>query len=181
MTRTPHAPLHRRHAIRALAIAGAVILPCQGSHAEEPKGCGAFKWPLEREASLLQVPNLPALPTDGTAGIDGKAYDLKLVDFTEAHLPMAPERKPKNNPSTAGFATFTAPTAGAYQVAISQAAWIDVVQDGHYVKPSAFSGATDCPGVRKSIRVDLAATPFTLQVSGTGTASIGLVVEPTPR
>ena len=169
-----------RVAIRAVLFAGVLSLSCQTAQADEPKGCGAFKWPLEREAGLLQAPNLPAVSGDA-ATADGKAYALKLVELTEAHLPMAPERKPKSNPSTAGFATFAAPTAGAYQVAVSQAAWIDVVQDGHYVKPSAFSGATDCPGVRKSIRVDLAATPFTLQISGTSAASIGLIVEPTPH
>ena len=163
-----------------IAITAAILASSfQTARADEPKGCDAFKWPLHQEAALLLAPNLPPMPPDGAA--DGKAYALKLVEFTEAHLPMAPERKPKVDPSTAGFAKFAAPPAGAYQVVVSQVAWIDVVQDGHYVKPRAFSGATDCPGVRKSIRVDLSATPFTLQISGASTSSIGLVVEPIPR
>ena len=170
-----------RHSIRSATMAAILAFSCQASRAEEPRGCDAFKWPLQKEAALLQAPSLQELAADGTAQADGKAYGLKLIEFTETHLPMPPERKPKISPSTAGFATFMAPTAGAYQVVVSQAAWIDVVQDGHYVKPSAFSGATDCPGVRKSIRVDLAATPFTLQISGASATSIGMLVEPTPR
>jgi class 3 adenylate cyclase len=34
------------------------------------------------------------------------------------------------------------------------------LKDGHEVKSSAFSGATGCDGVRKSVKFELAAAPF---------------------
>ena len=37
---------------------------------------------------------------------------------------------------------------------------VDVVQDGHFLKPKAFSGATDCDGIRKTMKFELAASPF---------------------
>ena len=103
-----------------------------------------------------------------------------LVDFDAAAFPKPPERSPKIKPSQAGFLSFAAPRAGAYQIMMSAPAWIDIVQNGRYIKPSAFSNATDCPGVRKSVRVTLAASPFTLQISSTPGPSIGIVIAPVP-
>jgi hypothetical protein len=40
----------------------------------------------------------------------------------------------------AGFTTFKAvPEPGVYTISLSAGAWVDVIQDGHFVKPSAFS------------------------------------------
>jgi hypothetical protein len=49
-----------------------------------------------------------------------------------------------------------------------------VVQDGHFLKPKAFSGATDCGGIRKTMKYELSASPLVLQVSGTKDNSISL-------
>ena len=163
-------------AVLTLAVSN---LATSAARADEPKGCDAFKWPLKPEAVQLQAPTKAVAPTDGTAKANGTAYDLTLVPLAQAGLPQPPEHKPKMGGSTAGYVRFAAPaTAGPYQVAVSQAAWIDIVQDGRYVKPSAFSGATDCPGVRKSIRFDLAPGPFLIQISGTTAPSLAMLVEP---
>jgi hypothetical protein len=161
----------------AAAVIASLGAPAQ---ADEPKGCEAFKWPVQHDAGLLQASGKPILQSGASATIDGKAFDLKLVDFDAAALPKPPERSPKIKPSQAGFLSFNASAAGAYQITISATAWIDIVQNGNYIKPSAFSGATDCPGVRKSVRVTLAASPFTLQISSTQGPSIGIVIAPVP-
>jgi len=44
------------------------------------------------------------------------------------------------------------------------------------VKSTAFSGALGCEGVRKSVKFDLAAAPFTVELSGVKTDSIKLAV-----
>lgn len=161
------------------AAAATFLFASIPARAEEPKGCAAFKWPLDREATLLRTAANPVMADDGPAKSNGMPYDLKLVPLAEARLPQPPERKPKSDPSSEGFLLFEAPARpGAYQIAISQAAWIDVIQDGHYIKPTAFSGATDCPGVRKSIRFDLGPRPFLVQISGTTAPSVALLFEP---
>ena len=165
------------HRCRApsLGLAVALLLAATAASAEEPKGCSAFKWPLDQEAGRLQGADKPA-PENAKA--DGAAYALKLVPLDAAKLALPPEHKPKMTPSTAGRVDFAAPAAGAYQIAITVAAWIDIVQEGGYVRPTAFSGAADCPGVRKSIRFDLADKPFTVQISGTQAPATALLVEP---
>jgi len=53
-----------------------------------------------------------------------------------------------------------------------------VVQDGHFLKPKAFSGATDCDGIRKTMKYELSAKPFVLQVSGSKDQSIVFAILP---
>jgi hypothetical protein len=53
-----------------------------------------------------------------------------------------------------------------------------VVQDGHFLKPRAFSGATDCEGIRKTMKYELAASPFVLQISGTPEQAISIAILP---
>ena len=186
--RTPvgRSSLPRGHASRSLGwalspIAMAVCLAVATgvARAEEPSGCAGFKWPLEQEGKLLQGSGKPALASGSAAAVDSKAYDVKLVLLPDAHLPLPPGRKPKTDASSAGFLRYAAPAMpGGVQITSSAAVWIDVLQDGKTVKPTAFSGARDCPGVRKSLRFSLAASPFVVEISGTSQPSIGLIAAP---
>jgi hypothetical protein len=54
-----------------------------------------------------------------------------------------------------------------------------VVQEGHFLKPKAFSGATDCDGICKTMKYELSASPLVLQVSGTRDNSISIAILPT--
>lgn len=158
-----------------------LVVAATGVRADEPQGCTAFKWPLEAEAAKLRAPG-QAVPDGAAAKSDGSVYDLDLVPLDEAHLPHPPERKPKTEGSRAGFIRFGVPaTPGFFQVAASQGAWIDVVQDGRYVKPVAFTGSADCPGLRKSLRFNLGPAPFVVEVSSTAAHSVALLVEPVRR
>ncbi|MGC2781072.1 MAG: hypothetical protein WA418_36090, partial [Bradyrhizobium sp.] len=90
----------------------------------------------------------------------------------------APERTPKDG-TFAGLARFAAaPKAGVYTVSLSAAAWIDVVQDGKTLKPIAFSGATDCDGIRKTVKYELGSQPFALQISGAPENAISVAILP---
>ena len=93
-------------------------------------------------------------------------------------MPSPPERAPKDG-TFAGFTSFkAAPKAGLYTVSLSAGAWVDLVQDGHVLKPKAFSGATDCDGIRKTMKYDLAASPFVLQVSGSKENALSIAIQP---
>ena len=52
------------------------------------------------------------------------------------------------------------------------------MQDGHPLKPKAFSGATDCDGIRKTVKFEISASPFVLQLSGTKENSISIAILP---
>jgi hypothetical protein len=147
--------------------------------AEEPSGCDKFKWPVDRERSALTAPDRVKLTSgEQLTDVPSTGMTLALTAPGEANLPSPPERAPKEG-TFAGFARIKgAPKAGLYTVSLSAGGWIDVVQDGHFVKPKGFSGATDCDGIRKTMRYELSASPFVLQVSGTKENSISISILP---
>jgi hypothetical protein len=53
-----------------------------------------------------------------------------------------------------------------------------LVQDGHFLKPTAFSGATDCDGIRKTMKYEISDKPFVLQVSGAKDNSLSIAILP---
>ena len=113
------------------------------------------------------------------SGKAGKSLTLALQPLASAKLPLEPERRPKTTPALAGFVRFAAAGAsGLYKVSLSEGAWIDVVQDGKRLKPTAFTGATDCPNIRKSVKFEIGAAPFVVQVSGAPSDHIGVVLTP---
>ena len=145
----------------ALTLFGTTV-----AFAAEPSGCDKFKWPIDAERAALTVSERPIVKSGGELPTSGKAVLVALVPSPEAKLPTPSER---NFPPDAfgGFVTVAAPKeAGLYTVSLSEALWVDVVQDGKPLKPVAFSGATDCAGIRKTMRFELAAQPVTIQLSG---------------
>jgi len=147
--------------------------------AEEPSGCDKFKWPIERERAALTAPDRAKLASGSElAAMPSSGVTLALVTPADAKLPTPPERAPKED-TFAGFASIkAAPKAGLYTVSLSSGGWLDVVQDGHFLKPKAFSGATDCDGIRKTVKFELSAAPFVVQVSGTKEDSISIAILP---
>jgi hypothetical protein len=147
--------------------------------AEEPSGCDKFKWNIDHERAALTAPDRMKLASGGElAALPSTGITLRLSAPTEAKLPSPPECAPKEG-TFAGFASLkSAPKAGLYTVSVSAGAWIDVVQDGHFLKPKAFSGATDCDGIRKTMKYEISASPFVLQISGTKDDSISIAILP---
>ena len=147
--------------------------------AEEPSGCDKFKWAIDHERAVLNAPDRLKLASGSElAAMPSTGITLSLVAPADARLPSPPERAPKDG-TMAGFANFRiAPKAGIYTISLSAGAWVDVVQDGRFLKPKAFSGATDCDGIRKTMKYELSAQPFVLQVSGAKENSISIAILP---
>ena len=142
------------------------------------RGCDKFAWPLDKEQQLLGA----AQPIQDGAELDrdaSQAVSVTLAPLEAAKLPVAPERQPRRDSGFAGYVRFgKAPSVGAYKVTLSEGAWIDVVQDDRFLKPTAFTGATDCPHVRKSVKFEIGPAPFTLQLSDSPANAIAVVVTP---
>jgi len=147
--------------------------------AEEPSGCDKFKWNIDHERAALTAPDRTKLASGSEINAPpSSGVILCLVAPAAAKLPTPPERAPKDD-TFAGFTSFkTAPKAGVYTISLSAGAWVDVVQDGHFLKPKAFSGATDCDGIRKTMKYELSSSPFVLQVSGSKDNSISIAILP---
>jgi hypothetical protein len=146
--------------------------------AEEPSGCDKFKWPIDRERAALIAPDRAKLASGAAlTALPQSGITLALTSPADAKLPTPPERAPKEG-TFAGFASVEAAKAGLYTISLSAGAWVDVVQDGHVLKPKAFSGATDCEGIRKTMKYELSDKPFVLQISGTKDNSISIAILP---
>jgi len=148
------------------------------AQAQEGSGCNGFKWPLDQERAALVRADKASLPNGGTLPYD-VAMTLELQPLSAAGLPKAPERAPKSPSSFAGHFVLAAPAkAGAYRLTISSEGWVDVLDGGAYLHPTAFTGAKDCEGARKSVKFDLPARPLALQFSGVPGDQISVIVSP---
>jgi hypothetical protein len=146
-------------------------------------GCDKFNWPLTREQAQLAVPDKASVKAGDTLTAAPKgAFVLNLQPNSEAALAayaLPPERKPKAETWFGGIVRLPAvEKPGVYQVTLSDEAWIDVVQDGHYAHSTAFSGRHDCPGMRKSVRFELSASAFVVQISGVAANKISVAIGP---
>ena len=158
----------------ALVLLGAV--PAWA--ADEPSGCDKFKWNIDHERAALTAPDRIKLASGAElAAVPATGMTVSLTTPAEAKLPTPPERAPKEG-TFAGFISVKGIKAGIYTVSMPTGAWIDLVQDGHNLKPKAFSGATDCDGIRKTVKFDISASPFVLQLSGTKENSISVAILP---
>ncbi|MEH2551667.1 hypothetical protein V1283_008312 [Bradyrhizobium sp. AZCC 2262] len=164
----------------SLLVALALLGAAPAWAAEELSGCDKFKWGIERERAALTAPDRLKLVSGAElAALPAQAVTLALRSPAEAKLPTPPERAPKDG-TFAGFASIkTAPKTGLYSISLSSGGWVDVVQDGHFLKPKAHSGATDCDGIRKTMKYELSAGPLVLQVSGTKEDSVSIAILPT--
>jgi hypothetical protein len=146
--------------------------------ADEPRGCNAFQWPIDSERTALNASTKAAVANGGALRFDA-AQTLRLAPFAEAGLPHSPERAPKVTPSFAGHFTLSAPTKpGVYNVTLASEGWIDVIDNGVFLHPKAFSGALGCEGARKSVKFDLPGRPLDIQLSNVKDADIGVIITP---
>ncbi|RBP16563.1 hypothetical protein DFR50_105207 [Roseiarcus fermentans] len=160
-----------------LVLAAALALAAPGvAGADEPHGCAAFRWPLDRERAALGAAEKPVVANGGALRYEA-ASTLKLAPFADAALPHPPERAPKAPGSYAGHFTLAAPAKpGLYKVTIAANGWIDVVDNGAFLHPKAFSGVLDCEGARKSVKFDLPGRALDLQLSGVTAPDIAVIV-----
>jgi hypothetical protein len=165
---------------KPLFVALTLLASAPAFAAEEPSGCDKFKWNIDHARAALTAADRAKLNSGSElTALPATAVTIALVAPADAKLPTPPERAPKDG-TFAGFAKFPAvPKAGSYTVSLSNGAWIDLVQDGHFLKPTAFSGATDCEGIRKTVKFELTAAPFVLQISGVRENSLSVVIQPT--
>jgi len=161
--------------MRALIIAAFAALTVSPALAQEPVGCDKFKWPVEQETTALRSSGLKTIASGSDLAAPPFAAKIALKAPRDAALPTPPERAPKDG-TFAGYLTSKGIAPGLYSVSLSAGAWLDVVQSGQFLKAKAFSGVQGCDGIRKVVKFELSAAPFTLQLSGVATDSVAVAV-----
>jgi hypothetical protein len=162
------------------SLLGLILIALLTPASAADDGCEKFAWSLARERAWLAASDKMSVPSGATLSAFPKAaIAINLQPAEQVVFELPPERKPRIEKWFGGAIRFPAvERPGIYQLTLSDDAWIDIVQDGRYARSVGSTGRSDCPGLRKSLRLELGATPFTLQVSGVPSDAIVLAISP---
>jgi len=161
-----------------IALVAFALFAIIGPAAADDSGCDKFAWSLSRERALLAAGGAHKAQS-GTklADIPAAAVVMQLDPASRAAFSLPPERKPASEASFGGMLYLPAPQEpGIYQVTLSNEAWVDAVQNGHYAHSIGSTGRHDCTGLRKSVRFEISAAPIILQVSGVAAETIAIAI-----
>ena len=151
------------------------------AQAAEPSGCDGFKWHIDREQTAFAGQGLPTISAGAEIPGVMEAVVLHLAKQDGQTFPVPPTHKPRHDPAFAGvFPMIFMQVPGPYNITISDAAWIDVVQDGKLVRQTGYTGATGCHDVRKSVQFQFAKGPATIMITDAATDTLKLEVLPPP-
>ena len=165
-------------ALAIVAIAAGVTPGCAAP--KDNPACEQFEWSIKREIQLLHDPNMEMVFSGATLGsIPDEGLALQLQPHAAIDYVLAPGGEPKSDDSFAGLLFIKdIPQAGAYQVTLSEDAWIDLIQDGKALPLSAETINSNCSEARKSMRFRLERGPLTVQVSSSSSTLIKVVILP---
>ena len=140
-----------------------------GAGAAETGGCESFTWPIATDLQWLKSGDSEALASGAKlVAPPEKAIALALQPMSKVSFPVAPTSRSTSDAAEAfgGFIDIEGvPAAGLYQVTIATSGWVDIVQNGKTLKPTAHTGKSDCEGARKSLRFAIGSGPFSVELS----------------
>jgi hypothetical protein len=159
-------------------LVATALLASLGPARAADDGCEKFAWSLARERAAFAATGKTTIAAGETlAALPAGALLIRLQPGPQASFEMPPERKPRTEPWHGGMVRLPAlAKPGIYQITLSDDAWIDVIQNGRYARSVGSTGRGDCPGVRKSVRLDLDTSSVVLQVSGVAPDTIAITI-----
>src|SRR3954470_15364304 len=153
-------------------IAGLLaLLVAAGAAAQEPN-CRNFSWSVGRTIDLFDEP-LPTVQSNQSLPKEG-VFAIELRPVADVIYPTTPERG--SDGSWGGVITIENLPAGRYQIALSEDAWVEAIQDNKRLAIQASSRLRECRGVRRSVDVDVQGDPLTLQIGGAGVHRLNVAV-----
>jgi len=163
-----------------VALMSLVLITLLDAASAAEDGCEKFAWSIARELAWFAAPDKSSVPAGETvAGFSERAIVIRLQPADQASFELPPERKPRTDQWFGGTVRFPAvKKAGNYQITLSDEAWVDIVQDGRYARSVGSSGRSDCPGLRKTVRFEMAPIPFVVQISGVSSDAITIAISP---
>jgi hypothetical protein len=161
-----------------LSLVAIALIALLGPAKAADDGCEKFAWSLARERAAFAATGKTTIAAGETlSALPAGALVIRLQPAAQASFEMSPERKPRTEQWHGGMVRLPAlAKAGIYQITLSDDAWVDVIQNGRYARSVGSTGRGDCPGVRKSVRLDLDASPVVLQVSGVAPDAITITI-----
>ncbi|HET7756432.1 MAG TPA: hypothetical protein VFK87_04165 [Steroidobacteraceae bacterium] len=169
------------HRAAAAGLYALLLLPGAAAPAPGSDPCAGFSRDVRRERALFagDARDLAAGRTAAAAPAlaTGQLYELELSAQPEVSFVAPPGRVSRTEATYAGLATLSVTAAGIYQIALDQAAWVDVLAHGVAIRARDFQGRPGCSAPHKLVEFELpAATPLVLQFSGAVTPSMRVTV-----
>lgn len=166
--------------MKLAGLTAIVLLAATGlASAAGTGGCDAFKFPVATELQWMRAPETDAAASGASLPAPpAKAITLTLAPTPSVTFAVQPAKtKGKPEETFAALVNFAGTASpGLHQVSLSGSGWIEVIQNGKALPAVAYSGISDCESLHKSVRFDLAAGPFSVQLSDVSVASIKITI-----
>ncbi len=169
-----------RSILRGASVAVLMVLmglgTASGQEAAKNGGadsCDRLSWSLARERAWFNDAGLPRRLSGVRLRKIDRAVNLGLLPTTKVQFFLPPQQPPQPDSFSGEVTFFGVPKPGVYQITLSDAAVIDVFENGARLKKRAAIGAPNCPGVVESERFELAPGDLVLvELSDAATNSI---------
>jgi hypothetical protein len=140
--------------------------------AAQDENCRNFSWSVGRTIDLFDEP-LPTVHSAQSLPKEG-VFALELSPVSDVIYMMTPERG--SDGAWGAVITLENVPAGRYQIALSDDAWVEALQDGKRLVTFASRRTKECRGVRRSVDVDVRGDPLTLQLGGAHVRRLNIAV-----
>ncbi|MDQ1674842.1 MAG: hypothetical protein QOC98_3404, partial [Frankiaceae bacterium] len=155
----------------ALALVFPAVAPAQAT--PPAPACAAVDAALPASLAAWRAP----APLSGALR-PGVAAQIALRPIAEVQTAIAPHAARDGGATTGARLDLEIATAGTYQVALSEAAWIDLVQGGAPLRSAANGHGPACSSIHKIVDFALSPGRYVIQLSGTAAAGARLLVIP---
>ncbi len=147
------------------------LLAAAEAAAQEPN-CRNFSWSIGRTIDLFDEP-LPTVQTSQSLPKEG-VFAMELRPVADVIYPKTPERG--SDGAWGGVITIENVQAGRYQIALSEEAWVEAIQENRRLVAQASASLPGCRGVRRGFEVEVQGEPLTLQLGGASVRRLNIAV-----
>jgi hypothetical protein len=109
----------------------------------------------------------------------GQGATASVLPSATLRLAVSPG-KPPTAGTYGGMLSLVVPAPGRYRIALGAAAWLDLVRDGKALTSVAPAHGPACTGIRKMVDFDLRSGRYLLQIAGSPTPAIDVMVAQLP-
>lgn len=158
--------------MRAALIACLLLVCGAAGAAAQEENCRNFSWSVGRTIDLFDEP-LPTVHSAQSLPKEG-VFALELSPVADVIYMMTPERG--SDGAWGAVITIENVPGGRYQIALSDDAWVEPIQEGKRLVTFASKRTKECRGVRRSVDVDVQGDPLTLQIGGAAVRRLNIAV-----
>lgn len=163
--------------IAAFALCAPAVAQEHAGH--ETPACAAMD--AAAPAGWLKRLELTAAGEDGGASaaklVLGQSAEARLTTGAEVIFPVAPQKTPAGE-TYAGLFELNIPVAGTYRLSLSEAAWVDVVENGVLIDSGAHAHGPPCSTLRKMVDFPLKAGRHIVEIAGAPKPAIVIMAAP---